>query len=32
MRLRSLDVSARDFKYKYVIEQSYTVLDYQFYQ
>ena len=30
--LTSLDVSARDFKYKYLIEQSYTLLDYQFYQ
>ena len=32
IKQRSLDVSAKDFKYKYVIEQGYTVLDYQFFR
>lgn len=29
--VRALDVSTKDFKYKYLIEQSYTCFDYQYY-
>lgn len=32
LNLHTLDISARDYKYKYVIEKSYTELDYKFFK